>query len=117
MLTDRLTGDLLRAMERGEVRSEQLTAACLQVIHEHDRRIGAFLLLDEVGALVQARAIDARRARGEPLGSLAGLPVALKDVLCTRGLRTTCGSKILNNFIPPYDAHVVECLRRADAVL
>lgn len=117
MLTARLTGDLLRALERGEVRSEELTTACLETIRQHDRRIGAFLLLDEEGALAQARAVDARRAKGEAPGALAGLPVALKDVLCTRGLRTTCGSKILGNFIPPYDAHVVECLRRADAVL
>jgi aspartyl-tRNA(Asn)/glutamyl-tRNA(Gln) amidotransferase subunit A len=117
MLTPRLTGDLLRALERGEVRAEELTTACLQIIQQHDKRIGAFLLLDEEGALKQARAVDARRAKGEPVGALAGLPVALKDVLCTRGLRTTCGSKILGNFIPPYDAHVVERLRQADAVL
>jgi aspartyl-tRNA(Asn)/glutamyl-tRNA(Gln) amidotransferase subunit A len=116
-LSDRLTGDLLRAMESGAASSSELTSACLQTIRQRDATIGAFLLLDEEGALAQARAIDARRQKGEPLGPLAGLPIALKDVLCTRGLRTTCGSKILQNFIPPYDAHVVERLRRADAVL
>src|SRR5262249_9114974 len=54
---------------------------------------------------------------GEPLGPLAGVPVALKDVLCTRGQPTTCGSKILQHFVPPYDAHVVSRLKQADAVL
>ncbi len=116
-LTDRLTGDLLRAMESGAISSSELTSACLQTIRQRDATIGAFLLLDEEGALAQSRAVDARRQKGEPLGPLAGLPIALKDIFCTRGLRTTCGSKMLQNFVPPYDAHVVECLRRADAVL
>ena len=61
--------------------------------------------------------MDARRERGEPLGTLAGLPVAIKDVLCTKGQPTTCGSKMLQNYRPPYDAHVIERLRAADAVL
>ena len=65
----------------------------------------------------QARAVDAKRQRGEPVGLLAGLPVAVKDVLCIKGQPTTCGSKILQNYRPPYDAHVVERLRAADAVL
>ena len=52
------------------------------------------------------------RQRGEPLGLLAGLPVAIKDVLCTRGQPTTCGSKILQNFVPPYDAHVIDAAAR-----
>jgi aspartyl-tRNA(Asn)/glutamyl-tRNA(Gln) amidotransferase subunit A len=73
--------------------------------------------VDDEAALTQARAVDARRRAGQPLGKLAGLPVAVKDVLCTRGQRTSCGSKILANYIPPYDAHVITRLRDADAVL
>jgi aspartyl-tRNA(Asn)/glutamyl-tRNA(Gln) amidotransferase subunit A len=113
----RLTGDLFRALESGAITSESLTADCLQAIRNRDAKLGAFLLLDEDNALAQARAIDARRRQGKPLGALAGLPVALKDVLCVRGQKTTCGSRILRDFVPPYDAHVVERLRRADAVL
>jgi aspartyl-tRNA(Asn)/glutamyl-tRNA(Gln) amidotransferase subunit A len=106
--------DLLR---QGHVSAEDLTAQFLEAIHRRDAQIRAFLMLDAESALAQARSVDQRRRRGEPVGALAGLPVALKDVLCTKGQRTTCGSKILANFIPPYDAHVVEQLRRADAVL
>src|SRR5262249_3143940 len=72
---------------------------------------------DEAGALEQARAVDRKRRDGRPIGLLQGLPVALKDVLCTRGQPTTCGSKILEHFRPPYDAHVVERLRQEGAGL
>src|SRR5687767_7429938 len=106
MLTDRLPGDLLASLERGEVRAEELTTACLDAIRRLDPKVSAFLLTDEENALAQARSIDARRRKGEPVGPLAGMPVALKDVLCTRGTRTTCASKILKDFVPPYDAHV-----------
>ena len=68
-------------------------------------------------ALAQALQIDGRRQAGEPLGALAGVPVAVKDVLCTKGVPTTCSSKMLQHFVPPYDACVVEKLRLADAVL
>jgi aspartyl-tRNA(Asn)/glutamyl-tRNA(Gln) amidotransferase subunit A len=61
--------------------------------------------------------VDAKRQRGEPLGALAGIPIAVKDVLCTQGQPTTCGSKILQHFVPPYDAHVITRLRQADAVI
>src|SRR5690242_19371804 len=108
---------LLQLLSRGETTAEALAAAFLQSIRQRDPKVRAFLQVDEAGALEQARAVDKKRQRGEPLGILAGLPVALKDVLCTRGQRTTCGSKILDNFVPPYDAHVVERLRHADAVL
>jgi aspartyl-tRNA(Asn)/glutamyl-tRNA(Gln) amidotransferase subunit A len=104
-------------LRRGEVTSEALTSAYLQAIREREPTVRAFLHVDEASALEQARAIDARRTRGEPLGPLGGLPVAVKDVLCVRGQATTCGSKILQNFRPPYDAHVIEQLRRADGVL
>jgi aspartyl-tRNA(Asn)/glutamyl-tRNA(Gln) amidotransferase subunit A len=109
--------ELLALLERGEITSEYLTAHYLQTIRERDPKVKAFLHVDESGALEQARAVDTKRQRGEPLGPLAGLPVAIKDVLCTAGQRTTCGSKILQSFIPPYDAHVLTRLKEADAVL
>ncbi len=109
--------ELLAALHAGEITSEALTSAYLRAIRERDPRVKAFLHVDEAGALERARAVDARRRRGEPLGVLAGLPVAVKDVLCTKGLPTTCGSKMLANFRPPYDATVIAKLRAADGVL
>jgi aspartyl-tRNA(Asn)/glutamyl-tRNA(Gln) amidotransferase subunit A len=109
--------ELRALLERGETSSEEVTAAFLRAIRERDGRVKAFLHVDEAAALEQARAIDGRRQKGEALGALAGIPVAVKDVLCTAGRPTTCASRILQNFIPPYDAHVVARLKRADAVL
>src|SRR5438309_9228020 len=93
-------GELLALLSRGEITSENLTADFLNSISKRDARVRAFLHVDEQHALDQARAVDTKRGRGEPLGRLAGLPVAVKDVLCTRGQPTTCGSKILKNYRP-----------------
>ena len=79
--------------------------------------LNAFITLDGEGALKAADAVDQKAADAVPLGPLAGIPIALKDTLCTQGLRTTCASKILANFIPPYDATAVSRLRRADAII
>ena len=76
----------------------------------------AYISLDEEGALRKAEEVDARVARGEEVGVLAGVPVAVKDNICIKGMRTTCASKILENFVSPYDATVVEKLKAADAV-
>jgi aspartyl-tRNA(Asn)/glutamyl-tRNA(Gln) amidotransferase subunit A len=115
--TDRTASELASALARGEVSAESLAGESLQAIRLHEPSLHAFLDVDEEGALAQARAVDSRRARGEPLGLLAGVPVAVKDVLCTRGRPTTCASKILEPFMPPYDAHVVTRLRDESAVL
>ena len=104
-------------MATGAASAEAVTQAFLQATRERDPLIRAFLLVDEAKALEQAHGVDAKRRRGEPLGSLAGVPIAVKDVLCTAGMRTTCASKILQNFVPPYDATVVTKLKQADAVL
>src|SRR5262245_2004660 len=116
-MIERTALELRILLDRGEVSSEELTGAFLQAIRQRDPRVRAFLHVDEAAALGQARAVDARRKRGEPLGPLAGLPVAIKDVLCTAGQPTTCGSKMLQHFRPPYDAHVITRLKQADAVL
>ncbi|MEN6457843.1 MAG: Asp-tRNA(Asn)/Glu-tRNA(Gln) amidotransferase subunit GatA [Thermoguttaceae bacterium] len=108
---------LLRRLAAGEIRSLEITQACLDRIQRHDATVGAFLRVDASGALAQAEAIDRRRKAGQSLGRLAGLPVALKDVVCEQGVPTTCGSRMLENFRPPYDATVVAKLRAADAVL
>jgi aspartyl-tRNA(Asn)/glutamyl-tRNA(Gln) amidotransferase subunit A len=116
-LTDQSVADLLPLLAAGDVTAEAVTSEYLDAIRQRDPQVKAFLSVDAEGALNQARSLDARRQRGEPLGTLAGVPIAIKDVLCTRGQRTTCGSKILAEFVPPYDAAVVERLRRADAVV
>jgi aspartyl-tRNA(Asn)/glutamyl-tRNA(Gln) amidotransferase subunit A len=89
----------------------------LERIEKADGRVKAFLTVTKDAALAQAASIDERLARGEAVGPLAGVPVAVKDNLCTAGVRTTCASKILDTYVPPYDATVVERLKKADAVI
>src|SRR5688572_5983250 len=115
--THRSAADLLRDLEACKVSSTELTRAYLDQIQKHDGQIKAFLLVDPDAALARAKEIDDRRAAGKPVGKLAGLPVAIKDVICTHGVKTTCASKMLENFVPPYDATVVKKLKAADAVL
>jgi aspartyl-tRNA(Asn)/glutamyl-tRNA(Gln) amidotransferase subunit A len=107
----------LRALEAGQLTAVDLTQACLDRIDAADERVGAFLRVDKEGALQHAAAIDARRAQRQPIGALAGLPVAVKDNLCERGALTTCASRMLERFQSPYDATVIAKLRAADAVL
>jgi aspartyl-tRNA(Asn)/glutamyl-tRNA(Gln) amidotransferase subunit A len=99
------------------VTSVELTRACLDRIQQVDGRVGAFLRYDADQALARAAEIDARRAKRQAVGPLGGLPVAVKDIFCERGERTTCASKILADFQAPYDATVIARLRTADAVL
>ncbi|MBX9677188.1 MAG: Asp-tRNA(Asn)/Glu-tRNA(Gln) amidotransferase subunit GatA [Gemmataceae bacterium] len=109
--------ELRRLQETGQANAESIARAFLDAVRRHDGQVKAFLHLDEDEVLRQAKAIDAKRAAKQPLGPLAGIPVAIKDVLCVQGQPATCGSKILQNFRPPYDATVVAKLREADAVL
>ncbi len=116
-LTDLSAAELLGLLSAKEASSREVTQAYLDRIAAVDDKVGAFLRVDAEAALAAADAIDQRRAAGEPLGRLAGLPVAVKDVLCQRGEPTTCASRMLENFRPPYDATVVARLKAADAVL
>jgi aspartyl-tRNA(Asn)/glutamyl-tRNA(Gln) amidotransferase subunit A len=112
-LTIHESAELLR---RREASSRDLTQAALDRIAAVDERVRAFLTVTPERALAQAAAADARIAAGET-GPLLGVPVAIKDVLVTQGVRTTCGSKMLEHFVPPYDATVVRALDEAGAVL
>ncbi len=116
-LLNATAAELIQSLRAGKVSSVELTTAYLDQIRAHDAQIQAFLHVDRDAALATAKAIDDKRAAGKTLGRLAGLPVAIKDVLCTQGVRTTCASKMLENFVPPYDATVVSKLKQADAVL
>ena len=109
--------EMLRRMEANEVSAVELAQAHLDHIKQHDASIGAFLRTDEERALQVAADVDLRRAAGESLGRLAGVPVAVKDVLCTQGQPTTCASRVLENFVPPYDTTVIARLKSADAVI
>ena len=101
------------ALKAGEVSSEELTRAHLDRIAAVDGDLNAFLHLNQDDALATARDIDSRRASGEELHELAGVPIAVKDVVVTEGMPTTAGSKILEGWVPPYDATLVERLRAA----
>ena len=106
-----------KRIQARDVSAEEVTRALLDRISALDPRIHAYLHVNAEGALEQARCVDEKVGRGEAVGRLAGVPVAVKDNMCTRGLPTTCASRILENFVPPYDAYVVSQLREADAVI
>jgi aspartyl-tRNA(Asn)/glutamyl-tRNA(Gln) amidotransferase subunit A len=108
---------LAEKVRRGEITAVEVAAATLATIDARDPSLHAFLEVARSEVMDQAKAIDAKRARGEALGPLAGVPVALKDAICTRGVKTTSGSKILEGYVPPYDATVVAKLKAADALL
>ncbi|PQO47836.1 Asp-tRNA(Asn)/Glu-tRNA(Gln) amidotransferase subunit GatA [Blastopirellula marina] len=108
---------LLSQLESGEVTSVEVTQACLDRIAKHDGQIGAFLKVSGEKALAKAEEVDRKRKGGQPLGKLAGVPVAVKDLLCTEGEVTTCASKMLKNFVPPYSSTVIKKLEAADAVI
>ncbi|GAB4282644.1 MAG: Asp-tRNA(Asn)/Glu-tRNA(Gln) amidotransferase subunit GatA [Candidatus Promineifilaceae bacterium] len=108
--------DLLTALRSGETSSVEATQAMLARIVEKDNDIKSYLTLTDEMALAQAVEADRRRANGED-GLLLGVPIAVKDIICTKGVPTTAGSKILEGFIPPYDAFVVEKLKAAGAVI
>ena len=115
-LTERTLAEHRAALDAGEYSSAELTRAFLREIKQKEPTVGAFLTLDAEGALRAAEESDKRRKRGETRGGLDGIPYAIKDNFCTRGLRTTCASKMLENFIPIYDAHVIEKLRADETI-
>lgn len=108
--------ELSQRLADGSVTSVAATEAVLQRIEAVDGTVRAYLTVSAEQALEMAQEADDKRARGEE-GALLGVPVAVKDIICTRGVETTAGSRILEGFVPPYDATVVARLRRAGAVL
>jgi aspartyl-tRNA(Asn)/glutamyl-tRNA(Gln) amidotransferase subunit A len=108
--------DAHQQLTRGDLSAVALTRSVLERIDAVEPRIAAYLTLDAEGALEQATAADQRLADGNTT-PLTGIPLGIKDVICTQGLRTTCGSRLLDNFIPPYNAAVMDKLREAGAVI
>jgi aspartyl-tRNA(Asn)/glutamyl-tRNA(Gln) amidotransferase subunit A len=107
-----LTSELIAQLQSGETTSRQLVENSLRRISELNGVLNAFVSIDADGALAKADEIDQRRQAGKPVGRLAGLPVAVKDNMCTIGLPTSCGSRMLKDFRAPYDAHVDPANRR-----
>jgi aspartyl-tRNA(Asn)/glutamyl-tRNA(Gln) amidotransferase subunit A len=109
--------ELAERVRSGAVSAEKVTEQALARVGALDGDVHAFLAVAGDAALEQARDVDRKRARGEELGALAGVPIAIKDAICARGLAATAGSKILAGYLPPYDATVVARLRAADAII
>ncbi|UMZ74531.1 Asp-tRNA(Asn)/Glu-tRNA(Gln) amidotransferase subunit GatA [Natranaerofaba carboxydovora] len=98
-------------LDKKEFSAKELVTSTFSRINEVDEKINAFISVDEETAISKAEEIDDNRAKGEKLPPYAGVPVAIKDNMCTDGIKTTCASKILENFVPPFDATVVKMLR------
>jgi aspartyl-tRNA(Asn)/glutamyl-tRNA(Gln) amidotransferase subunit A len=109
--------EMASALSKKEITSVELTKAHLDRIAEVDGKLHSFLHVDNEGALAQAAEVDAKRAKGETLSPLAGVPIAVKDILAQKGIPTTAGSKILEGWRPPYDSTVVAKLKAAGVVI
>ncbi len=104
-------------LKTGKFSSVELTQDLFSRIHKFNPKLNAYLTLSEESALAQAKKVDEKISRKEKIGMLAGVPVGIKDIFNTKGVRTTCASPILRNFVPPYDATVVSKLKQQDFVL
>ena len=117
-LAEMTATQLKNCLDKGETSCVEIMNSVLEQIRQREPSVQAFITLrDESDLILDADRIDQRRKRGEKVGALAGLPVAVKDNICTRGLRTTCASKMLADFIPPYDATVIRRVHEADGII
>jgi aspartyl-tRNA(Asn)/glutamyl-tRNA(Gln) amidotransferase subunit A len=109
--------ELHKQLIRKQRSSVEITKEALDRIQALEPKLHSFLCLTSEQALEQARQVDAKIARGEEIGLLAGIPIGIKDNMCTKGIRTTCSSRILENFVPPYESTVTQKLKDAGAVM
>ena len=108
--------ELMDKLEKKELSSEEITQAYADRISEKEKDVNAFVTTTCEDALKKAKEIDAKRANDEETKSFAGIPIGIKDNLCTKGVKTTCSSKMLENFVAPYDATVVEKLNEEEII-
>ena len=108
--------ELVEKLEKQEITSEELVRSYYDRIKEKEDKIKGYVTLLEEDAINQAKKIDERRKNGEKLGKFAGIPMAIKDNICTKGIKTTCSSKMLENFVSPYDATIIEKLKQEDII-
>lgn len=111
------TTALIDALQSGQLTSRALTEASLAQIQLQNPQLNAFVTVEADAALAQADAVDAKRSAGQSVGLLQGLPIGIKDNMCQQGTLTTCGSRMLHNYRPPYDAHVVQRILAEDGVI
>ena len=116
-LFEMTAASLSEKLRSRECSAVEITRSVLEQIGKTEERIGSFVTVCEEQALAKAEEVDRKIAAGEELSPLAGIPVGVKDNICTSGILTTCSSKMLYNFVPPYDATVVNKLKQADAVI
>ena len=109
--------DILKGYREKNFSAREVTQSYIEKISKYDSDVNAFISINEDGAIRAADRIDNKIAKGEDIGLLGGIPVALKDNISTRGLKTTCASKILENYIPPYDATIVKKLNDSGAII
>ncbi len=109
--------ELVNKIQNKEVTCEEVVSCYIQSIHQKESKIDAFISLQEDKAIQKAKELDEKIKNGERVGKLAGIPIAIKDNMCTSGVKTTCASKMLENFVPPYDATVIKKLQDEDAII
>ena len=109
--------ETIQKIASNEVSAKECIQAVFEIIHTLEDKINAYVTLVEEEALNKAKEIDRKVLEGKPVGRLAGVAIAVKDAICTQGIPTTCSSRMLKNFVPPYDAEVIERIKREDGVI
>ena len=109
--------ELVKKIQDKEISCVEVVDYYIKEIEKKEDKIDAFLLLQTEDALKKAKELDEKIAKGEKVGRLVGIPIAIKDNMCTRGVKTTCASKMFEDFVPPYDATVIKKLEEEDAIL
>ena len=109
--------ETIQKIRSNEATAEECVHAVFERIHKLEDKINAYVTLVEEEALKKAKQIDRKVSEGKPVGKLAGVAIAVKDAICTQGIPTTCSSRMLKNFVPPYDAEVIERIKREDGVI
>lgn len=109
--------ETIQKIQGNEATAEECVHAVFERIHRLEDKINAYVTLVEEEALKKAKQIDRKISEGKPVGKLAGVAIAVKDAICTQGIATTCSSRMLKNFVPPYDATVIERIKREDGVI